>query len=487
MRQTLLEDKKVQLAALAVLFLSVIGFAFKHDPVYAALPFALLLVLATGANWKAVYWVLLFSIPVSIDVSLGDTLSTSLPDEPLMWLFFLLFLVLMARQPNMLPEWWLRHPVVLVIALQFVWTIVAVIYSHVPVLSLKWMAAKSWFLAAFFIFPIFIFKEKKDFKFGFFVMLVPLIGTMLFIFLRHAAIGFSFKRIEIAIGDLYYNHVDYSTVLSMFLPMVWVAYRLTRGRNPLVRIGFFLLALFFLPMIYLTFARAAMLAVLFAAAIGIAIRMRLVNFVMPAFYGFIALLMVHMVDNNKYVDYRPNYQRTFMRKNFTDHVVATFRGQDMSSMERIYRWIAAVRMSADEPIHGWGPNAFYYHYKPYAVPMFRTYVSRNFEHSTTHNYFLYMLAEQGYPAMILYAILVIAVFAVAQRAYHRVKDPFYRNCVLGAAMMFAAGFINNFFSELIETHKVGGLFYLSIALIVVLDRKSREDAVNSVQRTVYSE
>jgi O-antigen ligase len=155
-------------------------------------------------------------------------------------------------------------------------------------------------------------------------------------------------------------------------------------------------------------------------------------------------------------------------------MIATFRGQDMSSMERLYRWIAAVRMSTDRPIVGVGPNAFYYFYKPYAVSSFRTYVSRNTEQSTTHNYFLYMLVEQGWPAMLLYALLLMAFFMVAQRTYHRFKDRFYRYATLGVAMMFAAGFVNNFFSELIETHKVGGLFYLSIGLMVVLAHKSRQ-------------
>jgi hypothetical protein len=42
--------------------------------------------------------------------------------------------------------------------------------------------------------------------------------------------------------------------------------------------------------------------------------------------------------------------------------------------------------------------------------------------------------------------------------------------------MFAAGFVNNFFSELIENHKVGALFYLSISLLVILDLKSRKEA-----------
>ena len=109
------------------------------------------------------------------------------------------------------------------------------------------------------------------------------------------------------------------------------------------------------------------------------------------------------------------------------------------------------------------------------LPLSGTYVSRNLEHSTTHNYFLYMLVEQGWPALILYAILVALVFAQAQKIYNRFRDKFYRNCTLGVAMMFAAGFINNFFSELLETHKVGCLFFLAIALLVVLDRKSKEE------------
>jgi O-antigen ligase len=226
--------------------------------------------------------------------------------------------------------------------------------------------------------------------------------------------------------------------------------------------------------IYFTFARGAMLAILFACFIGFAIRKRFVNVVMPAFYGLIALLLVFMVRHNKYIDFRPNYEQTYTHFTFADHMIATFRGHDMSSMERLYRWIAGVRMSTEHPVVGVGPNAFYYYYKPYAISSFRTYVSRNTEHSTTHNYFLYMLVEQGWPAMLLYAVLLMVFFAAAQRTYHRFKgERFYRHVTMGVAMMFAAGFIDNFFSELIETHKVGALFFMAIALMVVLEQKSR--------------
>lgn len=239
--------------------------------------------------------------------------------------------------------------------------------------------------------------------------------------------------------------------------------------------------IFLLPAIYFTFARAAALAVVFAIVVGIAIRLRLANLMMPVFYVAITAFVLYFSMNHRYMNLRPNYQRTYMHRDFDDHIMATFRGEDMSSMERIYRWIASIRMSADEPVKGFGPNTFYYYYKPYAVSSFETYVSRNFEHSTTHNYYLYLLVEQGWPAMILYIILVPAVFAVAQRTYHRFRkrDRFYAYCTLGLAMMFGAGFINNFFSDLIETHKVGSLFYLSIALLVILDKKSRDMAAAS--------
>lgn len=475
--QQLLPSKWAQAIAFGIMFLGVAAFAWSGNYLAAAVPFGFLFVLLAGINWKVAYWILLFTIPVSIEISFfGNTLSTSVPDEPIMQMFFLLFFVLLARQPNIIPQWWLRHKIVFIIAAQYLWLLVAVYYSKEPVLSVKFLAAKSWFLVSFIIMPLLIFNKRRDFKIAFLLVLVPLMATVFIIFARHAALGFHFRKVEQAIGDIYFNHVDYSTVISMFFPVLCVALPLTRGRNPIIRGIILFLILFMLPAIYLTYARAALLAVIFAIMVGVAIRLRLVNLIMPVFYGALALMLTYFINNNKYMDLRPDYQHTFMHRDFSDHITATFRGEDMSSMERLYRWIAAMRMSMDEPVKGFGPNSFYYYYKPYGVPSFETYVSRNFEHSTTHNYYLYLLVEQGWPAMLLYAVLIMVVFAVAQKAYHRFaakKDRFYKYCVLGCVMMFAAGFVNNFFSDLVETHKIGALFFLSIALIIILDQKSK--------------
>lgn len=485
MQGALTFDRRAQNIFLGVMLLCIALSAYTGEYLLTALPFGFLYVLLMGVNWRIAYFIMLFTIPISYDLSfLGNSISTSVPDEPMMWLFTLLFVVLLAKNPNMIPGWWWRNPLVMVMVLQFLWLLVTVYFSHEQMLSIKYLLAKSWFLIAFFILPIFVFQQKRDFKAAFLLFMVPLVGTMIVITFRHAMLGFHFRKVEKAIGDIYVNHVDYSTLMSMLFPVLWIAYALAKKKSHIFRIAVLVLIIAFVPIIYLTYARAALLAIVFAACIGIAIRLRLVNLIMPAFYIICTVVVIYMVKNNRYLDFRPNFEKTYMHDDFAHHMIATFRGEDMSSMERLYRWIAAVRMSQDEPILGYGPNAFYYYYKPYAVHIFKTYVSRNPEQSTTHNYFLYMLVEQGWPGMILYAIMMVVIFAHAQKVYHRLKDRFYRNCTLAVAMLIGAGFINNFFSELLENHKVGSLFYLGMALLVVLDRKSRVQQEESADPVV---
>ncbi|MES2701482.1 MAG: O-antigen ligase family protein [Bacteroidota bacterium] len=472
-----IKNKWLDIAALGTLLCTVVLFAYTGKYFLLAAPFAFLFIVLMALNWKTAYWILLFTIPFSIQINFaGDTMAITLPDQPVMWLFLGLFFILLARNPKAIPEWFWRDNLTLVIVLQYIWTIVAVIFSKMIFFSTKFLFAKTWLLVAFFFFPVWIFKEKKDFIRGFLMMLIPMLATMLVVVGHHALLGFKFNKVQKSMSGLYYNHVDYSTVISMFFPLLLVAWPMIKKKAPLVKVTLAGIILFFMVAIFFAYARAAELGVVFAIGIGIAMRMRLVNWVMPLFYAGMIALVAFMVPNNKYLDFRPDYNNTYMHKTFADHIISTFRGKDMSSMERVYRWIAAVRMSQDRPITGYGPRAFYYYYKPYAVTPFRTYVSRNPEQSTTHNYFLYMLVEQGWPAMILYAILIALIFAKAQKIYHRFKDKFYRLCTIGLTMTIAVGFINNFFSELIETHKVAALFFIPLALLAVLNKKSKDEA-----------
>ncbi len=477
--ELLLKNKWFSIASFSLLFITVILFAYTGSFLLLAVPFAYLFFVLLGINWKTAYWLFLFTIPASIQINFaGDTMSLTLPDQPMMWGFLLLAVVLLASNPALLPKWWWKDKLVFITVLQFLWLIVAVVCSQMLFYSVKFLMVKCWLMASFFILPVFIFREKKDYVMGFKLLVIPTLITIIIILIHHAMLGFRFAKVQQSLAflgqSLYYNHVDYSSVTSMLFPLLLVAYSLMGKRSMAAKAGLIAVILVFIAGIIFAQTRAAYIAVFFALAVGVAIRVKVVNWIMPGIYACIILLFCYMVPNNKFMDFKPDYNKTYMHKEFTDHLIATFRGKDMSSMERLYRWVATVRMSMDYPLTGVGPRAFYYYYKPYAVSSFQTYVSRNKEQSTTHNYYLYMLAEQGWPAMLLYALLIPSIFAKGQRVYHRFKDKFWRGVTIGLTMTIAAGFINNFFSELIETHKIAALFYIPVALLIVLDKKSRD-------------
>ncbi len=470
----IISSQWILLAGSLVFFCCISAFAYTSEFLWLIPPFALAFAAWPVLNWKSFFLFMIFAIPLSAEVTfLNGRLATTVPDEQMMWLLVPIIILVILYRPRTLPSWFLRHPLTLILFLQFVWLIVAVLFSENLLPSLKFLAAKSWFLLSYLILPVLVFRSKKDLKKAFLLFVIPVTLHAIFAFCWHYKSNFGFFESNRVVKPFYQNHVDYSTILSMVFPLLLIAYQMVKGKKWL-RILLLVTIIFYLPAIYFASARAAMLAVVFALAINWFVRKKIVMSMMTAGFLLLFTLIGFLAHNNKYFNLRPDFHTTATQESFIETVTASFAGKDMSSMERFYRWIASVRMSADRPLTGVGPNNFYDHYKGYAITMFKTWVSRNEEKSTTHNYFLFMLVEQGWPAMILYGVLVFGVLYHGQRMYHEARDPFYKKAIMGLIMVFAAGFVNNFFSELIETHKVGALFYISIASLIVIDHLSRQ-------------
>jgi O-antigen ligase len=181
--------------------------------------------------------------------------------------------------------------------------------------------------------------------------------------------------------------------------------------------------------------------------------------------------------NDRVVNLAGDYKTTIFHTNFKQHLVATYQLKDLSNAERIYRWIAGVRMAKNNWMTGTGPSTFYPEYKSYTLPLFKTYVSNNPEHSTVHNYFLLTFIEQGLTGGLLFIVLMTSLFWYAQKIYARTKDRFWQIVVATVSSILIMQSIINFLSDMIETDKVGSVFYLCIATLIIADLKTR---------TVYS-
>jgi predicted membrane channel-forming protein YqfA (hemolysin III family) len=62
-----------------------------------------------------------------------------------------------------------------------------------------------------------------------------------------------------------------------------------------------------------------------------------------------------------------------------------------------------------------------------------------------------------------------------QRLYYRVKDIFYKEVVSAIGVILTMITTVIMLSDLIETDKIGGLFYVCLGLLVVIDLKTKEE------------
>lgn len=476
--------EKISFAAGSGLFLCllVLGLWF-NIPYIIVAPAGMLMVLFLLQDIHWLFNALLLSIPLSLNVVEYTSVNLDFPDEALMLLSSLCYIFFILQNYHQIEfKRLIKHPLVILILLSYTWTLIAVVYSENVALSVKYILKKIWFILPFLFLAISIFQDRSAIVKGYRFFAVPLIIVVSIVLFRFSAVGFRFEEVHDPMQPFFYNHVIFGSMLSCMAPLAAGALFLSRKGSIQWTLSLFALLLVLFA-VYFSYSRAAWMGVLFALGASVLIRLRIMHWGMLVFYGLVLSLVLWLSHQNKFLDFKPKFEKTIMHESLEDHIMATIQGTDISSAERYYRWIAAIKMSADRPLTGVGPNNFYDYYKAYSVTSFKTWVSRNNEKSTTHNYFLFMLVEQGYPAMLLYAFLIVFIFYYGQKVITRSKDKFDCVVVLSCLSMIAAFFINNFFSELIENDKIGSMFYLGIAVIVAIDLKNR----NKIPTIGYSD
>ncbi|HEY0731325.1 MAG TPA: O-antigen ligase family protein, partial [Chitinophagaceae bacterium] len=178
--------------------------------------------------------------------------------------------------------------------------------------------------------------------------------------------------------------------------------------------------------------------------------------------------------NDRYLVFAHDYETTIFHEDFQEHLVATIKLKDVSSAERFNRWIGGIRMVKDYWATGSGPNTFFPLYKQYTVPAFKTWVSRNEERSTVHNYFLLTIIEQGIIGFILLMFLLGYMFYLAQRLYKIIENRFWKTTIAVVTVILAMVLTVNLLSDLIEADKIGSMFYLCLAVLAIAEIRHRK-------------
>jgi len=352
----------------------------------------------------------------------------------------------------------------------YAWIIVTIPFSTDWLVSLKFALAKGWYLVAFVLWPLVIFQSKRDLRLAAVLFLFSILTVAIVIFCRHAAYGLTFASINKAAAPFFRNHVNYSAMLVCAVPVLVAVWQLNKGLRLLILAAM----LFVMTALIFSYSRGAWAALLVGLmSYWLISRKRL----LAAFTISILLIVASVFwlsRNDHYLRFANDFRKTIFHTNFKEHIIATYRLKDISTAERFNRWVAGTRMIKDKLVTGFGPNTFYNNYKPYQVPAFKTWVSDNKEHSTVHNYFLLVTIEQGLPGLLFFLLLAAGMLFYSEMLYHRIADRFYRVAAATCGVMTMMILTVNFLSDLVETDKVGSIFFLCGASLIAIDLKARK-------------
>lgn len=436
------------------------------------LPCGLLFLYLSINDFRAIYYLLLFLLPLSVEVALPGGFATDFPTEPLIAGLMLLFFAAVLAKPSIVDKELLRHPVIFLLAVHYGWILIATLYSSEPYFSLKYSIAKTWYIITFVFVTALIIKDVGSFKKAFWTILFPLLFTAVYSVVRHSREHFSFESVNEQMVPFFRNHVNYACTLAQMVPFVLLAFTWYKRGAPERR--FLWLAFTILMVaIYFAYTRSAWLSLVAAGSMYFIFRAKLTGWLLGAGLAAMIGFFVYMGYQNEYLNYEPDFEHTIYHPELGDHLLSTFEGEDVSSAERIYRWIAGVRMWLDKPVTGYGPGNFYFFYKTFTVNGFRTYVSENPEKSSVHNYFLLLLTEQGIIGLIIFLALTIVLLMQGQRIYHETRDLAERRYIMAVLLCLVIIYVNTMLSDLIETDKIGSFFFICIALIVNQDIRNR--------------
>jgi len=467
-------------AAFVLLILAAVFGGVAADAWWLMLAPAVLLVLYLCAvDFRPVFWMLMASLPLSIEMELPGGLGTDLPSEPLMWLLTAVSGAWFLSNWRRVDARFLKHPISLLLLAHLSWMIVCTANSQDFSISFKFLLAKGWYVVVFYFLAAHLLNTETDYKKLVWFIFGTATFTVMFVLARHSGKGFAFADVNYSMYPFYRNKVVYACFLAAFLPFVWYnTYRYKRF-STLWWVLIFGILLYLIG-INFAFTRAAYLALVFAVGLYFIVRLRFMKF----FLGISAAVIVLFVGFVKYQDnwllFSPDYERAIEHKRFENLLEATTRLEDISTMERVYRWVAGTNMVKEKPLAGFGPGTFYFYYKNYTVTSFKTYVSDNPERSGMHNYYLMTTVEQGLPGLIIFLLLVGYTANFGQKLYFALPDKPRRRQLLASLMCFLIICFLMLMNDFVETDKIGSLFFMSLAMIVNLDI-GRQQAVSSKQ------
>jgi len=216
-------------------------------------------------------------------------------------------------------------------------------------------------------------------------------------------------------------------------------------------LGLFLTGLFF------SFCRAAWVSVVLAGGLFLLVHFRK-KWRLFAFAG-LALLVGGLLFSGQIVDR-----------------MAKEIGKDVSTLERLNRFACAWRMAHDRPWPGFGPGTFQFQYISFQKPEEMTRISARApilacnpdtygRGGGAHSEYFQALAEDGWPGLVLWLALTLAVLWTGFNSFFRAKTTDYQLFALALTLSLLTFFLHGLANNMLHDGRVAALVWGMVAVL----------------------
>jgi O-antigen ligase len=459
--------------AAGLLFLALsMFFLWNNNYIIFIVPAGLMAIYFAIFHTQTTFLSLFFLVPISVNIEeYVEGFGLYLPTEPLLFGMMILLLLFHLHKPVFPNHIW-RKPIILAVVFYLVWIVITSITSTHPIVSMKFLLAKLWFIIPVLFYGTSVFHQKKNIVIFLWLFTSGMIIAMIYTLVSHAGYGFGEKEGHWVMSPLFKDHTIYGAMVAFVVPLLFGLY-FHKKHTPLVQAVLLGMMTINFIALYFSYTRAAWLSIVAALCVWLVIWLRIKFTILlgtAIMLGIIVFFSWTSIEQS-------------LAKNKSEHTTEEFGERlqsaanvttDASNLERINRWSCAIDMFVERPVFGFGPGTYAFEYARFQKPENLTIISTNFgDMGNAHSEYLGPLAEMGLMGLLSMLALVAAIFYQGITLYidFPTEQRELRILILAMNLALVTYFVHGILNNYLDTDKASVPIWAICACFLALDHR----------------
>lgn len=441
--------KRFYILSIGILIVSLLSTFFLPDYAVLSIPALLGVACFYLLSLENTLLLIAFCTPFSVEIFFGSS-GINIPNEPLMIIFTGILALKILENKAAFKAIWIS-PLALLISIDFIWLLVTTFSSSLPIVSVKYLLAHTWFVSTGFLWGLIIFQNIENIKRFVIAFGLSLSAVVIYTTVRHWQHSFSQKSGTYVMNPFFSDHTVYSAVCCVIFVFALIMLLENRKQLSVVnKLAFTVISTFSLIGIVFSYSRAAWVSLIVTFAFSIILKLKI------KFYWLISTLVVLalvgiLFQNQIYQQLKNN--KVASGKDLQSDIKSISNIKtDESNVERLNRWEAGKRMFTEKPMLGFGPGTYQFLYSPYQRPHQMTSISTTTgDMGGIHSEYFRPLVESGVIGLLTFLMIVLWFIKNLMNIFYHNHDPVlkvYSKAVLLSLMSyFIHGTLNNFLNQ----------------------------------------